>query len=64
MRSTFKILMYINKNKVKTDGTSAILCRISIDSKNTVLSTGIYCPIEDWNPKKEKSKMLKPTMPC
>lgn len=59
MRSTFKILMYINKNKVKTDGTSAILCRISIDSKNTVLSTGIYCPIEDWNPKKGEIKDVK-----
>ena len=59
MRSTFKILMYINKNKVKTDGTTAILCRISIDSKNTVLSTGIYCPIEDWNPKKGEIKDVK-----
>ncbi|PVZ10790.1 hypothetical protein C7382_104159, partial [Porphyromonas loveana] len=31
MRSTFKILFYINKNKTKTDGTTAILCRITID---------------------------------
>lgn len=59
MRSTFRILMYINKNKVKTDGTTAILCRISIDSKNTVLSTGIYCQIEDWNPKKGEIKDVK-----
>lgn len=28
MRSTFKILFYINKNKVKADGTTAVLCRI------------------------------------
>lgn len=59
MRSTFRILMYINKNKVKADGTTAVLCRISIDSKNTVLSTGIYCQIEDWNPKKGEIKDFK-----
>ena len=31
MRSTFKLLFYINRNKVKSDGTTAVLCRISID---------------------------------
>lgn len=51
MRSTFRILMYINKNKVKADGTTAILCRISIDSKNTVLSTGIYCKPDEFKTK-------------
>jgi len=52
MRSTFSILFYINRNKIKTDGTTAILCRISIDGKQTVLSTGIYCAPESWNTKK------------
>ncbi|MFR0676992.1 tyrosine-type recombinase/integrase [Dysgonomonas mossii] len=52
MRSTFKILFYINKNKVKADGTTAILCRISIDGKQSVITTGIYCSPEDWNTKK------------
>lgn len=33
MHSTFKILLYINNNKVKADGTTAVLCRISIDGK-------------------------------
>lgn len=56
MRSTFRILMYINKNKVKTDGTTAVLCRISIDSKNTVLSTGIYCKPDEFNSKKSEVK--------
>lgn len=59
MRSTFKILMYINKNKVKTDGTTAILCRISIDSKNAVLSTGIYCNPDEFNTKKGEVKDIK-----
>ncbi|MFT4222312.1 site-specific integrase [Dysgonomonas sp.] len=52
MRSTFSILFYINKNKVKADGTTTILCRISIDGKQSVLSTGIYCAPENWNAKK------------
>ena len=52
MRSTFNILFYINRNKVKADNTTAVLCRISIDGKQTVISTGIYCNPEDWNAKK------------
>jgi len=52
MRSTFKLLCYINRNKVKTDGTTAVLCRISIDGKTSTLATGIYCQPADWNAKK------------
>lgn len=52
MRSTFNILFYINRNKVKADGTTAVLCRITIDGKQTVLSSGIYCNPDDWNAKK------------
>ncbi len=52
MRSTFKLLFYINRNKAKSDGTTAVLCRISIDGKQTVLTTGIYCQPDDWNAKK------------
>ena len=35
MRSTFKLLFYINRNKIKSDGTTAVLCRISIDGKKS-----------------------------
>jgi site-specific recombinase XerD len=52
MRSTFKLLFYINRAKIKSDGTTAVLCRISIDGKTSVLTTGIYCKPEDWNTKK------------
>ena len=38
MRSTFKILYYINRGKVKADGTTAIMCRITIDGKNSVFA--------------------------
>lgn len=58
MRSIFKILFYINRNKVKADGTTAVLCRITIDGKQTVLlSTGIYCNPEEWNSKKGELKI-------
>ena len=52
MRSTFKILFYINRNKVKSDGTTAVMCRISIDGKSSTITTGIYCKSEDWNAQK------------
>lgn len=59
MRSTFKILFYINRGKVKTDGTTAVMCRISIDGKTSVLATGIYCQPKDWNTKKGEIKTEK-----
>lgn len=40
MRSTFRILYYINRGKVKADGTTAIMCRITIDGKNSVFVEG------------------------
>ena len=49
MRSTFKLLFYINRGKVKADGTTAVMCRISIDGKTSALTTGIYCQPSDWN---------------
>ena len=55
MRSTFKILLYINRNKIKADGTTTVMCRITIDGKNSSLSTGIYCTPENWNSKKAKT---------
>lgn len=59
MRSTFKILFYIDKNAVKTDGTTAIKCRLSVDGKKSVMSTGLFCRPEDWNPKNECKGLLQ-----
>lgn len=59
IRSTFKILFYINRNKVKADGTTAIMCRISVDGKNSTLTTGIYCCPDEWNTKKGVIKTEK-----
>ena len=51
MRSTFKILFYINRQKTKADGNTAILCRITIDGKNTTISTGEECNPSEWSTK-------------
>ena len=51
MRSTFKILFYINRQKIKADGKTAILCRITIDGKNTAITTGEECQPSEWNSK-------------
>ena len=52
MRSTFKILFYINKNKIKADGTTAILCRITIDGTNVVITTGESIVPHYWSVKR------------
>ena len=49
MRSTFSILFYINRSKIKADGTTAVMCRITIDGRNTAITSGICCKPEDWN---------------
>lgn len=59
MRSTFSLLPYINRSKVKADGTTAVLCRITIDGKQTAISTGIFCRPEDWNGRKNEIKTVR-----
>mgnify|MGYP002226939433 CR=1 FL=1 len=54
MRSTFSLLPYINRSKVKADGTTAILCRITIDGKQTAISTGIYCDRKNGTARKTR----------
>ena len=51
MRSTFKILFYINRQKTKADGKTGILRRITIDGKSTTISTGEECKPYEWNAK-------------
>ena len=51
MRSIFKILFYINRQKIKSDGNTPILCRITIDGKNTAITTGEECQPSEWNAK-------------
>ena len=51
MRSTFKILFYINRQKTRADGKTAILCRITIDGKSAAITTGEECNPSEWNSK-------------
>ena len=59
MRSTFSILFYINRGKTRSDGTTSVLCRITVDGKNTVMTTGIYCKPSNWNPKAGETKCVR-----
>ncbi len=56
-RSTFKILFFVNRSKVKADGTIAIMCRLSIDGSNTSFSTGFQTPLSEWDPNKESMEL-------
>ncbi len=51
MRSTFKILFYINRQKTKADGKTGVLCRITIDGKSAAITTGEECNPSEWNTK-------------
>ncbi|WP_455097829.1 tyrosine-type recombinase/integrase [Prevotella jejuni] len=51
MRSTFKTLFYINRQKTKADGNTVILCCITIDGKNTTIRTGEECNPSEWSTK-------------
>ena len=59
MRSTFRILFYINKSKIKADGTTAILCRITIDGASAVITTGESIAPHDWSVKRRATKEKK-----
>ena len=59
MRSTFRILFYINKSKTKADGTTAILCRITIDGASAVITTGESTAPHDWSVKRGETKEKK-----
>ena len=48
MRSTFKILFYINRQKTKADGQTAIFCRVTVDGKSTAIATGEECLPDEW----------------
>ena len=59
MRSTFSILFYINRGKTRSDGTTSVLCRITVDGKSTVMTTGIYSKPADWDPKSGETKCVR-----
>lgn len=50
-RSTFAILFYLNKSKMKKSGKCPLVSRISVDGENTAFSTGLEILPEHWDAK-------------
>lgn len=55
MRSTFKYLFYINRNKTKKNGLCPIMGRITLDGSIAQFSTGLETAPELWDAKAGKS---------
>ena len=51
-RSTFAILFYINRTKIRKDGTCQLLCKVSIDAECEQISTKVSVNPSIWNPEK------------
>ena len=56
MRSTFKHLFYINRNKTKKNGLCPVMGRITLDGGISQFSTGLETAPELWNAKTGESK--------
>ena len=56
MRSTFKHLFYINRNKTKKNGLYPIMGRITLDGSIAQFSTGLETAPELWDAKAGESK--------
>lgn len=54
-RSTFAILFYINRTKVRKDGMCQLLCKISIDAKWEQIGTKVSVNPAIWNPEKGRA---------
>lgn len=52
-RSTFSILFYLNKSKMKKSGKCPIVSRISVDGESTTFSIGLEILPEHWDAKLE-----------
>ncbi|MCM1151423.1 MAG: site-specific integrase [Alistipes senegalensis] len=49
-RSTFAILFYINRTKVRKDGMCQLLCKVSIDAEAAQIGTKVAFDPAIWNP--------------
>ena len=49
-RSTFAVLFYINRTKVRKDGLCQLLCEISIDAEVAQIGTKVAIDHAIWNP--------------
>ncbi len=51
-RSTFAVLFYINRTKVRKDGMCQLLCKVSIDAEWEQIGTKVSVNPDIWNPDK------------
>ncbi len=49
MRSTFKLLFYINRQKVKKNGKCPVMGRVTLDGKVSQYSTGLEVEPAYWD---------------
>lgn len=54
-RSTFAILFYINRTKIRKDGTCQLLCKVSIDAEWEQIGTKVSVNPTIWNPEKGRA---------
>ena len=54
-RSTFAILFYINRTKVRKDGMCQLLCKVSIDAEWEQIGTKVSVNPTIWNPEKGRA---------
>ena len=62
-RSTFSLLFYINRTKVRKDGTCKLLCKVSIDAKSAPININAFVDpslLESGNQKGERTKRERP----
>ncbi len=49
-RSTFAVLFYINRTKIRKDGMCQLLCKVSIDAESEQIGTKVSVDPSVWNP--------------
>ncbi|MDE7451389.1 MAG: site-specific integrase [Alistipes sp.] len=49
-RSTFAVLFYINRTKIRKDGLCQLLCKVSIDAEAAQIGTKVAVDPVIWNP--------------
>ena len=49
-RSTFAVLFYINRTKIRKDGLCQLLCKVSIDTEAAQIGTKVAVDPAIWNP--------------
>ncbi len=49
-RSTFAVLFYINRTKIRKDGLCQLLCKVSIDAEAAQIGTKVAVDPAIWNP--------------